>query len=62
MFTEAEITGNWLTLWQFDETGANINELELRLSDYADVEDALSSNGYELAGDWENGRADIWAL
>jgi len=62
MYSEAEITGNWLTLWKFDETGANIDEHEIKISDYANVEDALSSNGYELAGEWENGRADIWPL
>lgn len=62
MYSEAEITGNWLTLWKFDETGANVEEIELKISDYTDVEDALSSNGYKLAGEWENSRADIWAL
>lgn len=61
-YTEAEISGDTLTLLQWDETNALTDELELSLSDYEDVEDALSSNGYELAGEWINGRADIWPL
>lgn len=67
-YNDAQLTEDgWLILNKRDETGASVDELELRLSDYSDIEDALSSNGYELAGDWEDFPggskfADIWAL
>lgn len=62
-YTEAEISGDTLTLLQWDETNALTDELELSLSDYdGEPEIALSANGYELAGEWTDGRADIWPL
>ena len=63
MYQDAQLTEDgWIILNERDETGATVDELELRLSDYQSIEDALDSNGYELASDWENGYADIWAV
>ena len=68
MFTDAQLTEDgWLVLLESNATGAKVNELELLLSDYKTIEDALNSNGYKLAGEWEEGYggdkfADICAV